>query len=65
MRIFDVTETKTVTLIHRIQAENKKDAISRMRDKDSTYGQVFLFIVEDDSEVEYEAKEVNEDLFKK
>jgi len=58
MPIFDVTEIKTITLTHRIKADNKKDAIARMTHKDSSKGQLFLNIMEDDCEVEYEVEEV-------
>lgn len=60
MKIFNVTQTTTVTLIHRIKACSSKDAIDRMVYGHSTTGQVFLDIIEDDSEVEYEVEEVPE-----
>lgn len=59
MPIYDVVQTTTVTLIHRIKADNKKDAIARMEHKDSSNGQIFLGIIEDDSESEFDVYEVN------
>ena len=54
---YQVTETKTITITHIIEAANKKDAIARMQYNDSSKGQIFLDILEDDSDVEYEVEE--------
>jgi hypothetical protein len=60
MKIFNVTEFDIKSVTYRIRAENHEDALARIRIKDTSKNQVFLGIVDDDREMEYQVAEVND-----
>lgn len=61
LNTYDVKETKTITLVHRIRAKTEHDAISRMEFEDKTKGQIFIDVLEDSSYSAYTVVKVDKD----